>query len=316
MDDQSPVTETPAPEDLSLEERFERFAGQEGHEDDEAPPAEEGAEPAGETPPKDAAQIEIDPEAPLFEIELAGQDGKTEAKKLSLSELQNGYVEREALRAQNETLQRSAADVQTKVHEAVAPVEQHYRQNLEIMQKAVWNLASRELANVDFSRLAAEDPAEAVRLSARAQEIQGVLQAAQEEIAKVQQQEQQRAQAVTRAQAQKSVEALKRDIPGWGQELYTTVLKTGMDAYGFSPEEVNAVVDHRMIKVLHDAHKYRQLQAAKPGITKKVVAVPKMIRASRSEPEQKRGPELEKLRAQFKRTGDMRLGAKYLEKFL
>ena len=33
-----------------------------------------------------------------------------------------------------------------------------------------------------------------------------------------------------------------------------------------------------MIKVFHDAYQYRQLQQAKPEISKKVVAVPKVVK--------------------------------------
>lgn len=254
---------------------------------EEAPEAEAGTD-----------SIEIDPDAPVFEIQVAG-----EAKKLSLTELQASYTEREQLKVQNVDLQRAAAGVDQKVREAITPITQQYRQNVEILQKAVWNLASKELANVDFARLAQEDPAEAVRLSAKAQEIQTVLQAAQEEITRVEQEEQQAQARQRQEQISKSVEVLKRDIAGWGPELYSTVLKAGVEMFGFTPDEVESTVDARHIKVLHDAWKYRQLQAAKPNITKRVVNVPKMLKPGNTE--EKSNGKAQAIQARFRKSGSV-----------
>ena len=265
----------------------------------EAEPEKPKTEETGETEEAAEDSIEIDPDAPLFEIQIAG-----EAKKLSLTELQAGYADREQLRAQNVDLQRAAGEVDQKVREAVTPITQEYQQNIQVFQKAVWGLASEELANVNFAKLAKDDPAEAVRLSARVHEIQGILQAAQEEITRTQQQEEQAQIRQRQEQAHKSVEILKRDIPGWGPELYSTVLKAGVQMFGFTPEEVESTVDARHIKVLHDAYKYRQLQDAKPNITKRLVSVPKMLKPGNSE-DNRDNSKASQIQARFRKSGSV-----------
>lgn len=80
-------------------------------------------------------------------------------------------------------------------------------------------------------------------------------------------------------------ETLERDIKGWDAEVYNKVLGTAVSDYGFKSEEVAPVVDARLIKVFHDAYQYRQLQKAKPEVSKKVVAVPKVVKPGSAQPQ-------------------------------
>lgn len=54
-----------------------------------------------------------------------------------------------------------------------------------------------------------------------------------------------------------------------GQEVRGKLVKTGVD-YGFSDDEVKGISDARMVRVLNDARKYRELQASKSTAGKKV----------------------------------------------
>jgi hypothetical protein len=76
---------------------------------------------------------------------------------------------------------------------------------------------------------------------------------------------------------------LKEAIPSWSDELYQGLLKRGIDTYGFKPEEVSQVYDHRVMRVLHDAHQFHLLKDAKPASEKKVVAVPPVLKRGASE---------------------------------
>jgi hypothetical protein len=51
-------------------------------------------------------------------------------------------------------------------------------------------------------------------------------------------------------------------IPNWGREVQTKLVEVGQNAYRFSPDELNAIDDPRMIEVLHDAYQYRQMKQA------------------------------------------------------
>jgi hypothetical protein len=81
----------------------------------------------------------------------------------------------------------------------------------------------------------------------------------------------------------KARETLEADVKGWSADLYNKVLAGVAKDYGFKNEEVTPVVDARLIKVFHDAYQYRQLQQAKPEISKKVVAVPKVVKPGSGE---------------------------------
>lgn len=72
-------------------------------------------------------------------------------------------------------------------------------------------------------------------------------------------------------------------IPGFGKELVQKLNTTGRE-YGFSLEELSMTTDPRSMRVLHDAMKYRELQAKKPEALKKVQAAPKPAPQTRSVP--------------------------------
>ena len=47
-------------------------------------------------------------------------------------------------------------------------------------------------------------------------------------------------------------------------------MKSTLNAYGFNDTEVAQVYDHRIVMLVNDAMKYRNLQKAKPNIAKKI----------------------------------------------
>jgi hypothetical protein len=55
-------------------------------------------------------------------------------------------------------------------------------------------------------------------------------------------------------------------------------MKTGIENYGFKPEEVSSWVDPRAIKLLHDAKQFRELNTTKPVVNNRVVTPPKVIK--------------------------------------
>src|SRR6185503_15298518 len=123
---------------------------------------------------------------------------------------------------------------------------------LETYRQAVLMLADREGANVDLNKLAETDPAQAQKLFFKRLEFNNTLQAITSKQQELLTQRQEEMRATLQKQAKEAVEALERDIPGWNQDRYSKVLKTGME-YGFKAEEVNSITDPRAIKVLDDA---------------------------------------------------------------
>jgi hypothetical protein len=73
--------------------------------------------------------------------------------------------------------------------------------------------------------------------------------------------------------------------PNKAREITGKIRNVATEAYGFTEQELGGIVDARHVQVLHDAMKWRELQAAR---TKQAPAAPKSIKpvARRSEPQQ------------------------------
>ena len=131
--------------------------------------------------------------------------------------------------------------------------------------------------------------------SQHSREVAGLQQLAQ-------QQQQASAAAMQKAVAE-GAQVLAKDIKGWSPELATKISANAMQ-YGFTPEELEAVVDPRYVKALHDAYQWRQLQAAKPDLKRKVADVkPVTVKASRTSQNNQEAQQADKARAKLKQTG-------------
>ena len=88
------------------------------------------------------------------------------------------------------------------------------------------------------------------------------------------QQQTQAQQAAMQAYLQEQKQVLAREIPEFADaekgKLLMTELRTTGQGYGFSEDELGQIQDARTVKVLHDAMKYRKLQANKGVVDKKV----------------------------------------------
>lgn len=71
--------------------------------------------------------------------------------------------------------------------------------------------------------------------------------------------EQQRQQSAR--QLQQSHAALQQAIPDWNDQLASKINTFGQTTYGFTPDELGQVADHRMVTVLNDARQWREHQA-------------------------------------------------------
>ncbi|MCT9125406.1 hypothetical protein [Cupriavidus gilardii] len=118
-------------------------------------------------------------------------------------------------------------------------------------------------------------------------------------IAQVQQQRtyaQQQAMLEAQKQAVAELSAGPNAIPGFGKELVHKLNQTGRD-YGFSDQELAMTTDPRYLRVLHDAMQWREAQAKKPEVVKKVKqAPPKPAKQTASRP----ASDIEKTVKQFK----------------
>ena len=269
-------------------------------EEPKAPPAEEKpveAEAPKEEEPEQT--IEFDEETPFFELDYNG-----EKRKLSAKELREGYLAKQDYHRNIQKVKADEAAVQEKVKTATLQAQQEYVQRLETHKQAVAKLAGvKSLPEIE--ELSKSDPAAAQQEFLRVISVNQTLQAIEAEQRKAHESLQQSQQAAIQQAILKSRQTLENDIPGWGEDKYREVLTTVTKDYGFEPNDVAQVYDARLIKVFHDAAQYRSLQKAKPEVSKRVVAVPKVVKPGSAEKPNPAKEQVERSFERLKKTGSV-----------
>jgi hypothetical protein len=161
-------------------------------------------------------------------------------------------------RALNETQQRTAAD------------QQRYSAELQRLNQIATQLMPAKFSDItseaDYLRLKVEDPARASEYEAFVQVLGNAQkQQAQEQKAKLD-------QHLNNEWQQLQTKYPEFKDPAKGAAMLNDVRKTAVDYYGFSPEEVQVIADHRHVPIILDALKWRNHQAnLKAAQGKKVV---------------------------------------------
>lgn len=255
--------------------------------------------------PAPAEDGEITEDSPIFDVRVKTEDGEEE-KKLSLKELREGYMRLADYTRKTKGVKAQEEAVAKQVEQKSLEAAQAYAQQLELQKQLVLKTVAPELAGVDLNKLAAEDPAEAQRIFFKQIQLNQTLQAIQAEQQKVFQEFEAKRRDAVAKQIQDARSSLERDIKGWDDKVYQTVLQSMVKDYGLEQNAVAQVVDAGLIKVFHDAHQYRQLQKAKPEVEKKVVAVPKVVKPGTGEKPNPASGVADELMAKAKKSGDVR----------
>jgi hypothetical protein len=267
------------------------------------PPVEQKAE-VKEEPKEEVkaeAQEELDEDAPLFEIEYKTDSGK-EIKKLSLKEMREGFLAKQDYHRNIQKVQKERAEIAEQAKQAELKAIQEYAQRLEMQKQAVTKLAGVKSMQ-EIEQLSREDPAAAQQEFLRMLSVNQTLQQIEAEQSQAHQKLQEERKAAIAREVEKSRQTLASDIPNWSEETYQKVLKTVSDDYGFESKDVAEVYDSRLIKVFHDAYQFRQLQKAKPEISKRVVAVPKVVKPGSGEKPNTANEAAQEAFSRLKKTG-------------
>ena len=63
---------------------------------------------------------------------------------------------------------------------------------------------------------------------------------------------------------------LRARLPDFGPQTAEQIRKTAQEHYGLKAEELDGLIDARHVHILHDAMKWRELQAKQPQAMRKV----------------------------------------------
>lgn len=130
----------------------------------------------------------------------------------------------------------------------------------------------------------------------------------QAQFAQLSKQQTEAQQRARQAYLQQEMEQLKTVIPELGDpekanQVKEKLITGGREIYGYTPEEIGQIVDHRAIRVLKDALAYREIMSGKQKAEQKVKPAKPMLKAgSKKQPDSKLRQQQQR-KAQLKKSG-------------
>lgn len=298
----APVATTEAPQaPQSADDRLASAAGLQTKPEAQSKPRDEGGrfkpgpteKPVAEQPRAAAPQAEAAEEQPEYKwddlksvkLKIPMKNGEKEwEEELQLEEVRNRMMMHSDYMARRREMDEQVRTSEAKQREAIEKSRTEYLTALDTMHKSILQAAAPELSNVDWAKLANDNPAEYVRLSNRAQQFNAALERVKFEQDKVRnQQAKERHEHLTKAVSESKSKLLEA-VPTWNEDLYQAIQKRAVEAYGFKREEIGQVWDHRLLQVFHDAHQFRQLKETKAKTEETVKDKPPVLKPGAHKP--------------------------------
>ena len=215
--------------------------------------------------------VEDDSDA-LFDVTIDGKQERWTLSQLKQSAAGQGYIQQKM---------RENAEQAKQLEQQKAHLAQQQQQVLQIAQQV--QQGGLQAPTPPSKELLESDPIgymeEKVKYDEAVQEYNTKV----GQIRQLQQQQQQQTEAQRQAYLQEQARLLADAIPDIvhpekGDVIKKGLMETGV-AYGFSEQEMANVADHRYIRALNDARKWRELQANKVKAKQKGSNVKPVVKA-------------------------------------
>ena len=246
----------PTQEESSTEDQPEEQENMEAESQEEATEEVSQDEEQIDTQEKQDSTAE-----PTYKVKVAGQE-----YDVTLDELRNGYSRDADYRQKTESLafeKKQFASESEKQRQDYSAKLNEVNQMLSVAQQQL----NSEINSADLEKLYEEDPTEAARIEHRLRKKQEKINSA---LAKNQSEQKKQFDSYLKDQQSKLVSKMPEfSDPDKASQLKSS-MKSTLNAYGFNDTEVAQVYDHRIVMLVNDAMKFRNLQKAKPNIAKKI----------------------------------------------
>lgn len=228
----------------------------ESEELDDVDDADDTGEEMDDEAEKDDGDEE--PASDVFTVKVDGQE-----QQVTLDDLKRSYSGQAYIQKGMEEAAQSKKQAE-QVYQAL----QEERQKLAATFQQIQTQGVPQMPNKPSKELMNSDPiAYFEQMEAYREGVEQYQQFQQQQQAMTQQQSeaQQRAQqAYLAEQAQRLQQVIPEFAdPEKGKQMKEQLVRTGVETYGYSPEEMAQVMDARAVQVLADAMKYRQLKDGK-----------------------------------------------------
>jgi len=238
--------------------------GDDGVEDDEQEPDSE------EDDDEESDEEQDDSEDDEEDTDDAVQSGQTHSVKINgeevsvtLEELKQGYSGQKYVQ---QGMQQAAS--QRKQAEEVYNALLSERQNIAQLYQQVQSGGFTQPPVQPSRELFDTDPIGYMDAKLRYDEDLGAYQNQMYQLESVTAQQSQAQAAAQKAYLQQEMATLQQVIPEFSDQKKASavrdkMLKLGTEVYGYQADEIGQIMDHRAIRVLHDAIKYREIMGGK-----------------------------------------------------
>ena len=241
--------------------------------------------------------VEDDSDA-LFDVTIDGQQQRWTLSQLKQSAAGQGYIQQKM---------RENADAAKQLQEREAQLAQREQHVLQVAQQV--QQGGLQAPTPPSKDLFESDPIGYMEEKMKYDEAVQQYNAKVGQLRQLQQQQQQQTQAQRQSYLQEQARLLADAIPDIvhpekGDNIKKGLMDTGV-AYGFSEQEMANVIDHRYIRALNDARKWRELQANKVKAKEKGSNVKPVIKAGAKRREDGVSATRKKQEQKFRKSGSI-----------
>ena len=256
----TPEKEQKQEEQNSPEPQKEESSQEEQPQEQEIKEEESQEEASEEVSQEQTNEIPQEPDS-THKVKVAGQEFD-----VSLDELKNGYSRDADYRRKTEELSYDKKQFMSESEKQRQNYSSKLNEANQLLSVAQQQLQT-EINSADLEKLYEEDPTEAARIEHRLRRKQEKLNSA---MAKTQSEQNKQFESFLSDQKNKLVTKLPEfSDPDKASKLKSS-MKTILNNYGFNDHEISQVYDHRIIMLVNDAMKYRNMQNSKPNLAKKI----------------------------------------------
>lgn len=241
-----------------------------------------------------------------------------ESLEVTLDELQAGYQKNSDYREKTNALKRDRETFDVQRAEALKKLEADHHQNAYILNSIEQSIL-QSVQSDEMEKLKATNRNEwlsrRLEFQDRLQGIQKLKAEAGQRYQSLQQQSSEEQKAKLAQLVEREREALSSAIPDWSEPTRTALNDYLGTSFGFKPEEIAGVYDHRLVVMAHKAMLYDQSLKNTEATVKKVKLAPKIVKPSPTQGRQKIAQqELQKLRGRLKQSGSVKDAAELILK--
>ena len=291
--------ETPEPDSSVASEDLEANEADPEDETEDVVDASDDEEDAGEQDEDEDAENEAGQSAPeTYTVKVDGEE-----VQVSLDDLKRGYSGQQYVQRgmQEAAAKRKEAE---QVYSALLAERQQLTQLYQQMQQGGIAKPPSPPAKDLFDR----DPIGYMEEKMRYDEAKQQYDAQQTQLQQVTAQQTQAQQQALNVYMQQEMEQLKAVIPEFAEpekasKLKERMVRSGQEYYGYAPEEIGQIMDHRAVRVLNDAIAYREIMAGKSKAEAKAGKGKPVLKPGAKQPSNSKVKQQRERKAQLKKSG-------------